>query len=103
MFVECHIAWLGLFVFELYLMSLGLGLFLVFHGIRVMLLGSAEVSESSPLTRGQCLDLAPLGLWPSLDALLSVRGLRIRGSWRRWLSLGLDLIVGPLVPTSFFF
>jgi hypothetical protein len=34
--------------------------------------------------------------------LLSVRGLRTQGSGRKWLRLGLILIVGPLAPTSFF-
>ena len=102
MFVECHGAQLGSFVFELYLPSLGLGLFLVFHEIRIMLSGDVGVSESPSLTRGQCLDLASSGLRPSLDALLSIRGSRIRGIGRRWLRLGLDLIVGPLAPTPFF-
>ena len=102
MFGECRGARLGLFAFELYLLSLGLGLFLVFCGIRVMLPGGVGVSESPSLTRGQCLDLASSGLRPSLDALLSIRGSRIWGIGRRWLRLGLDLIVGPLAPTPFF-
>jgi hypothetical protein len=37
-----------------------------------MFLGRAGVFESPSLTRGQCLDLAPSGLLPSLDALLLV-------------------------------
>jgi hypothetical protein len=44
-----------------------------------MLPSGAGVSKSSSLTRGQCLILASSGLWPSLDALLSVRGSRIQG------------------------
>jgi hypothetical protein len=33
LFVECHSARLGSFIFELYLPSLGSGLFLIFRGI----------------------------------------------------------------------
>jgi hypothetical protein len=46
------------FVYELYFLSIGSGLFLVFHGIRIMLSGGTRVSESPFLTRGQCLDQA---------------------------------------------
>ena len=59
-----------------------------------MLPGGVGVSESPSLTRGRCLDLAPSRLCPSLDALLSIQGSRIRGSGRRRSRLGLDQILG---------